>query len=124
MDIELVQKFADRWPKWFGGLTQSPVESCLAFGFECGNGWFDLLWKLCEDIDKLLCEPNDFEVFQVKEKFGGLRFYVGNATEEIFDRIEQAEAESYKTCEHCGSKDGVTSEGSWITTLCEKCRKK
>lgn len=121
MDVQLVKKFYDRWPKWFQGLTQSPMESCLAFGFECADGWFDVLWRLCEDIEKLN-PPEEFEVYQVKEKFGGLRFYVGAATEEIFDRIEQAEKESYETCETCGSKDNVTSEGSWIVTLCKECR--
>ena len=122
MNTELIQQFYDRWPKWFVGLTQSPYESCLAFGFECGDGWFDLLWNLCEDIEKLN-PPDDFEVHQIKEKFAGLRFYTGAGTEEIFNRIDQAEAESYKTCETCGSKDNVTSEGRWITTLCKECRK-
>ena len=122
MNKKLVKKFYDRWPKWFQGLTQSPTQSCLAFGFECGDGWFDLLWNLCEDIEKLN-PPDDFEVHQVKEKFGGLRFYIGVATDEIFNCIHQAETESYKTCEICGSKDNVTSEGRWIETLCKECRK-
>lgn len=121
MKAELVQKFYDRWPDWFQGLTQSPMQSCLAFGFECGDGWFDLLWKMCEDIEEL--HPDDtFEVYQVKSKFGGLRFYIGSATNEIFDRINLAEQESYKTCEACGSKESVTSEGSWVITLCKECR--
>lgn len=121
MNSELVKRFYDRWPKWFVGLTQSPIESCLAFGFECGDGWYDLLWRLCEDIEKLGVE-DDFIVDQVKEKFGGLRFYCGPATEEIWQRIEQAEKESIKTCEACGSTKNVTSEGSWITTFCKECR--
>ena len=123
MKAELVQKFFDRWPTWFKGLTQSPMESCLAFGFECSDGWFDLLWNLCEDIEKLN-PTEDFYVDQVKEKYGGLRFYISCATNEIWDRISQAEYDSYKTCEICGSKDNVTSEGSWITTFCKECRNK
>jgi hypothetical protein len=121
MDITLVQKFYDRWPKWFKGLTQSPSESCLAFGFECGDGWFDLLWRLCEDIEKL-DPPEDFYVDQVKEKYGGLRFYVGNDTLEIYDRIVEAEEESYTICEDCGSVGAVTSNHGWLSTLCDKCR--
>ena len=123
MDSKLVKRFYDRWPQWFQGLTKSPMESCLAFGFDCSNGWFDLLWQLCEDIEKLN-PPEDFEVTQVKEKFGGLRFYVCVATEEIFDRIAQAEDDSYKTCEACGSTENVTSERSWVITLCSNCRGK
>ncbi len=121
MKAELVQKFFDRWPQWFQGLTQSPMQSCLAFGFECEDGWFDLLWKLCEDIDKTN-PPEGFEVCQVKEKFGGLRFYTMCATEEIYNRISKAQDDSYNTCEICGSTEDVTSEGAWITTFCKKCR--
>lgn len=123
MDTKLVQQFYDRWPKWFGGLTQPPEKSCLAFGFECGDGWFDILWQLCEDIDNIGV-PDEFQVDQVKEKFGGLRFYTMGANEEIYNRISQAEYDSYNTCEICGSTEDVTSEGNWITTFCKKCRDK
>lgn len=40
------------------------------------------------------------------------------------DIIEWAESESFKTCEGCGTKEGVTSEGGWLKTLCPKCRAK
>lgn len=123
MKSELVKRFYDRWPNWFQGLTQSPMQSCLAFGFECGDGWFSLLWRLCEDIEKLN-PPEDFQVDQVKEKFGGLRFYIAFGNEEIFSLISKAEEDSYNTCEICGSTENVTSEGSWITTFCKKCRDK
>jgi hypothetical protein len=50
-------------------------------GFEHGDGWFDILWRLCVDLEPLVAEfeqetESQFEVLQVKEKFGGLRFYV------------------------------------------------
>jgi len=38
--------------------------------------------------------------------------------------IAWAEAESMKICESCGTKEGVTTEGSWIKTLCPACRAK
>ena len=91
-------------------------------GFECGDGWFDLIFKLCEDIEKL--KPENFKAVQIKEKFGGLRFYcVYSGGAGIEDLLSKAEDDSYKTCEYCGSKENVTSEGSWIVTLCDKCRK-
>ena len=65
------------------------------------------------------CHPR---AVQVKEKFGGLRFYMTGGTDEIFDLIEKAEALSYKTCESCGAP-GTQSNSKWITTLCEDCRK-
>ena len=57
---------------------------------------------------------------QVKEKFGGLRFYLdSSATEKLHDAIRLAEDESYKTCELCGEPGEPRREG-WIKTLCDK----
>lgn len=122
MDNKLEDAFALRWPAWFKGLNQSPMQSNLAFGFECGDGWRDLLWDLCCDIQNLN-PPPDFEVTQVKEKFGGLRFYISGGTCEINDRISRAENASYDVCERCGSRGGVTlNESGWLSTRCAKCR--
>jgi len=57
---------------------------------------------------------------QVKEKFGGLRFYMTCGTDEIYDLTDKAEALSYKTCEECG-KPGEERHGGWIRTLCDYC---
>jgi hypothetical protein len=124
MRDELESKFKERWPTWFRGLRDGdPMETCLVFGFECSDGWNDLLWRLCEDIEEI-GPGEDFRVLQVKEKFGGLRFYTGAAPHEVHDRIEQAEKESYETCEVCGTKENVTTGGrGWISTLCDNCRK-
>jgi hypothetical protein len=59
---------------------------------------------------------------QVKEKFGGLRFYMTSGSDEIYDLINKAEVLSRKTCEECG-QPGEEGAGSWIRTLCESCHK-
>jgi hypothetical protein len=61
-----------------------------------------------------------FEVLQVKEKFGGLRFYVNCRKEEaIRQRIGAAAQESFRTCEVCGQQ-GELREDRWIKTLCDE----
>ena len=88
--------------------------------FPVGEGWRPLVTKLAEDITKI--NPN-VEISQIKEKFGTLRFYCdGDGGDEIGKLIERAEQESAITCETCGTKEGVTTEGSWILTLCKSCR--
>lgn len=59
---------------------------------------------------------------QVKEKFGGLRFYVNGASAEHDAKIEFAESMSYRTCEVCGRPGKPTRDG-WIRTLCKEHRK-
>lgn len=81
-----------------------------------GSGWGPLMDKLVEDITKL---GWDGQIAQVKEKFGGLRFYVGHASDAIFERIAKAEKASYEICEECGMS-GVLRRGGWLKTLCEE----
>ena len=55
---------------------------------------------------------------QVKEKFGGLRFYVQAATDKHHQYITFAESMSYRICELCGA-EGKTYTDGWHTTLCD-----
>ena len=55
---------------------------------------------------------------QVKEKFGGLRFYVNGTTDKHHNYISFAESMSYRTCEECGAA-GKTYTDGWHTTLCD-----
>lgn len=58
-------------------------------------------------------------IVQVKEKFGGLRFYVHNATDEVHNYIDFAESMSFRVCEMCGAPGEPRSDG-WTKTLCER----
>jgi len=60
-----------RWPTWFntGGDVRLTL---MSLGFLHGDGWFDILWRLCEDVEPLVAEFEEgsgrcFEVLQVKE---------------------------------------------------------
>ena len=55
---------------------------------------------------------------QVKEKFGGLRFYVQAATDTHYHYISFAESMSYVTCEQCGAPGKRYTDG-WHKTLCD-----
>lgn len=89
-------------------------------GFECDSGWYKIIDKLCSDIQEYIDKTGEEQVIatQVKEKFGGLRFYINAASDHVYDLIHAAEKESYKTCELCG-KEGKPRDSGWIKTLCE-----
>jgi len=112
MNTKNTQKLKEDFPEIFEDLH----------GFECQDGWYDLIYTLCASIIQYCSFTNSPIPIasQVKEKFGGLRFYVGSATEEIFDLIIKAENKSYKTCEVCG-EPGKTRGKAWVKTLCEDC---
>lgn len=56
---------------------------------------------------------------QVKEKFGGLRFYYSGGDDYIRGVVDMAEEMSYVTCEECGAP-GKQRSGGWIRTLCDE----
>jgi hypothetical protein len=120
---ELEQKLIGRWPSWFN-VSGDPRQTRMADGFVHGDGWFDIVWRLCEDLEPLVAEAErmtgrKFEVLQVKQKLGGLRFYVNQRIDEIQKRIEIAETESVRTCEAC-AQPGSRREMNWIRTLCDE----
>lgn len=84
-----------------------------------GPGWSGILNRLFMDLVHL---GWDGHLNQVKEKFGGLRVYIGSGSEAVYKRIEEAEHEAIRTCETCGQPG--KPEGGWIRTLCDACRNK
>jgi len=110
----------DEYLKSIGGLENGfytdkpPIDSYMFFCVR--DGWIPLVQNLIEEAveagwDKQIC--------QVKEKFGGLRFYINSASDEVFEIIRKYESLSYETCEVCGEK-GELRKGGWYSTLCEK----
>jgi hypothetical protein len=118
MNREHTQYLIENFPGLYAGVTKPLTESLMGFGFECGDGWFELLKELSEKL-----EPYGVEAVQVKEKFGGLRFYLaGGALDEVWDLIDEAEDRSETICEACG-EPGIVRGISWVQTLCDECSK-
>lgn len=85
--------------------------------FDVNSGWYPIIKELIEDLIKL---GWDKQTCQVKEKFGGLRFYINSASDEVHKRISEAENLSYETCETCGEKGELRTNIGWHSTLCDK----
>lgn len=88
------------------------------------EGWFrafgmDMLKELKNQLkkDKFL---HDFRITQIKEKWGGLRFYVERASKEVYGIISKYEDISYKKCIDCGKPAKYMSKG-WISPYCPDC---
>jgi hypothetical protein len=91
--------------------------------WECEDGWNDIIDKLSDQLENLINKLNpEFreEIYaeQIKEKYGTLRFYMSNSTDDMDKFIDKAEALSSETCEVCGNP-GKTRGNRWIQTLCD-----
>lgn len=100
-----------------------------------GDGWFSILDNLCKELIPIISE--NFKVAQIKEKFGGLRFYydlkdynqldvlysshvsIDNIRNKINNLIAKAEADSFETCEVCGDPANLDKSRFWIKSLCD-----
>ena len=102
------------------------MKSIKDIPWECGKGWWPMIEKVASAIDffNATNPGKPIEVSQIKQKFGGLRIYHYNASEDIRQLIDHAIEASWHTCEKCGSTTGVTTnlEG-YRLTLCTECRK-
>jgi len=123
MRKELEQKFVERWPTWFE-IGGDPRHTLMPYGFEFGDGWYDIVWQLCEGLEPFVTGATlntgdaPFIVVQVKEKLGGLHFYTNKSNEAVLHLIAAAEQQSLVTCEICG-QPGTTQGKYWIRTRCE-----
>jgi hypothetical protein len=96
-----------------------------------GPGWWPILEEAFIGITGLLelCPGSSCQAQQIKEKFGGLRFYTqskaGKAPDEeafysaIGNYIRTAEIKASHTCEACGAP-GECGGKNWLKTYCEK----
>ena len=110
----------DKHPAMFEHLWRPP---------ECDKGWEELLDNLMTNLEQLLkgMPGAILEVIQIKEKFGGLRFYVNTkgdwvSQEDLIaldDLIQEAERLSYSICEKCGAPGSTRRDRSWVRTLCD-----
>jgi hypothetical protein len=120
---EIEQKIVARIPKGWGSYIR------------CHTGWYPLLDDLDGKISYLA--PN-YEIHQVKEKYGTLRFYIGGPVKDkmtaaiIEDLISYAEELSSIICESCGAarygkirtrydETVALRDNGWMKTLCNSC---
>lgn len=89
--------------------------------FSVGTGWLPLLHDLNSKL--ALLDPN-YQITQIKEKFGGLRFYVSFSEinpllETIcYDVIHLIENKSFNVCEICGKYGSVDVNNAHYSTRC------
>jgi len=90
-----------------------------------GNGWTELIYA-CHD--ELVALDPTYQILQIKEKFGGLRYYFDPTDQDNWDAlndvVKKYEAIAIKTCEACGQPGEPSNKNSyWIKTTCSDCDK-
>jgi hypothetical protein len=112
---EFAKRMEEKYPKMFA----QPYG-----GFAIGEGWWPIIESLCSNIQHYINWKNkesevvpQVVVAQIKEKFGGLRFYYEGGDDRIYGMVSMAESWADKSCETCGAP-GTSGGKGWIKTLC------
>ena len=105
--------------QWIHCLTDHTELDAMPSGWRKAFGL-----QMCEEIKQELLKTKGlifkYRITQIKEKFGGLRWYDQNTTNEILSIIAKYEDLSYKTCISCGKPATKISKG-WISPYCDDC---
>ena len=148
MKQELDKLLCEKYPKMMVNRNKNMQETCMCWGFECGDGWYNILDQLMGNIqhhidwkekqrkwaiewnkehpDELRAVPDvvpQVTLDQVKEKFGTLRFYYSGGDDYISGMVSLAESMTGVTCEEC-SAPAETHGPGWIRTICKLCEEK
>lgn len=84
------------------------------------NNWIEeRADEILAGYDRITPYTNKVVAQQVKEKFGGLRFYYQGGDDEVSGMVRMAESWAAQTCEQCGDR-GTMRHGGWVRTLCDK----
>lgn len=131
MKEELDKLLCEKYPKIFRDRHAPMTETCMCWGLEVGDGWYQIIDSLCNQIQhRVDWKQEQKEKYgrgdgchqvvatQVKEKFGGLRFYYEGGDDMIDGMVRMAESWAACTCETCGNP-GHMRTGGWIRTLCD-----
>jgi hypothetical protein len=117
------EEFSKRMEETYPNMFAEPYG-----GFAIGAGWWPIIESLCENIQSHTDWWNknretrpvveQVVVEQIKEKFGGLRFYYQGGDDYVRGLVQMAEAWAAHSCENCGAP-GKRRGGGWIRTLCD-----
>lgn len=111
--LEFKYKWMQKLQYWLRIRTSAKQKRLRAFG--------EWIYKHAPKGGK---PPISVYIDQIKEKFGGLRFYYSGGDDEISGMVWLAESLSYRICEHCGTTLNVGRTTGWIYTCCWDCLNK
>ena len=122
--MEKYEEFEKRMEEKYPAMFSQPYG-----GFAVGEGWWPIIESLCANIQSHTDWWNknretrpvveQVVVAQIKEKFGGLRFYYEGGDDKIQGMVRMAEAWADAVCEDCGAPATKKTTG-WIRNVCDK----
>lgn len=124
-----IEELINKYPKIFEDYEGNP-DRVNWYGLP--KGWISVIDKLCGCMQSYIdnhvnytkdgkYRPQQVTCSQMKEKFGGLRFYTNGHDNVIEGMISMAEHMCYNTCDECASEEDLGVTSGWVSVKCRKC---
>lgn len=118
------QLLYEEFPDFFDRATLTPFSER---GFEVGPGWYALIRELVQKLEEQAflenrTAANSVKCAQCKEKFGLLRVYLMNSSDNLFKIKHAYEERSARVCCECGVP-GRQYKTLGMAVYCRACRK-
>jgi len=120
-EVDKYDKFVQRLEEQFPKMFSEPYGEVAV-----GEGWWPIVESLCSQIQHHIDWRTKYGnivpqvvVHQIKEKFGGLRFYYDGGDEQVRGMVSMAESWASNTCEICGVPSTKQTTG-WIKNVCDE----
>lgn len=131
--VEYNKKLIEKYPfllprsRWTGDVVADYDYSYTELD-NMPDGWRKAFGEqMCEEICNVLKKYealDDYRIMDIKEKYGGLRWYDSGVNKECYDEYHEILNKycemSYYTCIKCGQVATKVSLG-WISPFCDNC---
>lgn len=136
MKENLQELLYETYPEIFKDKDLSEDESCMARGIETGDGWWELINTLCEQLQWQTINNGFPQVVaeQVKQKYGSFKFLFRTEETEESQKLKRprspeylrgmvyfAEAMSKTICEKCGAAGKPHGLAPRMYVRCDDC---
>jgi hypothetical protein len=89
MTPELEKKLIEKYPGFFRDITKSPQETCMCWGIETGDGWYNIIDNLCGFLKDLRDNRHFYlkikDEFRDEDNYGSIDFC---CPEVVFDQVK------------------------------------
>lgn len=101
-------------------IEEFPELFSEAFDANVPEGWYEIARQCCDGIVRI--DPAA-RVYQLKEKFGGIRMYMNAVSPPVHTMTDALEHQSFHTCQECGNQPASphSTNNYWVKTLCDGC---
>ena len=103
MDSQKTNELYEKFPHLYRERTAPLESSHMAWGFQCENGWYKIIYEMSKKIDKIATEGEHAPAISLvsRHEDGTLYVAVSNITPPVADIVTRATEQSRLTCEFC-----------------------